>query len=34
MAKAQTCKRCGRTQYVIWQVSDETWKAFCQKTAE
>lgn len=32
MARAQTCKRCGRTQYVIWQVSDETWKVFCQKT--
>ena len=28
----QTCKRCGRTQYVIWGVSDEIWEKFCSKT--
>jgi len=30
--KPQTCKKCGRIQYVSWIVSDELWKVFCQKT--
>jgi len=31
-ARPQTCKRCGRIQCVIWNVSDKLWKEFCEKT--
>jgi len=31
-ARPQTCKRCGRIQCVVWNVSDKLWKEFCEKT--
>ena len=27
----QTCKRCGRTQHVIWVVEDNIWNRVCKK---
>lgn len=32
MARPQTCKRCGRIQYVIWRVSNNVWDEFYRKT--
>ena len=29
---SQTCKRCGRIQYIIWSVSDKVWEDFCHET--
>jgi len=30
--RPQTCKKCNRIQYVVWNVSDDLWQKFCRKT--
>ena len=30
--RPQTCKVCGRVQNVVWKVSDDLWREFCEET--
>ena len=32
MLKPQTCKKCGRIQYIVWSIADSEWRQFCFKT--